>query len=83
MVFLSVQHKGYEINAALAQGVNWSIEDAKLYRKQLCLLKDAYLKDLQLKPLNPAYQICRRIQSCPYRTQANSWMWKWIKHGNL
>lgn len=25
---LSVQHKGYEINAALAQGVNWSIEDA-------------------------------------------------------
>lgn len=49
---LSVQHKGYEINAALAQGVNWSIEDAKLYRKQLCLLKDAYLKDLQLKPLN-------------------------------
>ena len=49
---LSVQYKGYEINAALAQGVDWSIDDAKLYREQLCLLKDAYLKDLQLKPLN-------------------------------
>ena len=49
---LSVQRKGYEINAALAQGIDWSMEDAKLYREQLCLLKEAYLKDVRLKPFN-------------------------------
>ena len=49
---LHVQRKGYEINASLAQGVDWTAEDAKLYREQLCILKEAYLKDSQLSPLN-------------------------------
>jgi uncharacterized protein len=49
---LYVQHKGYEINASLAQGVDWTKEDAQLYREQLCILKDAYLQDIQLSPLN-------------------------------
>lgn len=49
---LSVQRKGYEINASLAQGINWTMEDAKLYREQLCLLKEAYLKDVKLRPFN-------------------------------
>lgn len=49
---LFVQRKGYELNAALAQGIEWTIEDAKLYREQLSILKDTYLKDLSLTPLN-------------------------------
>lgn len=49
---LYVQRKGYSLNAALAQGLEWTREDAKLYREQLCILKDAYLKDLTLQPLN-------------------------------
>ena len=49
---LSVQHRGYEINASLAQGVDWTMEDAKLYREQLCLLKEAYLLDVNLRPFN-------------------------------
>lgn len=49
---LYVQRKGYEINASLAQGVDWTIDDAKLYRKQLSILKDEYLKDTSLHPLN-------------------------------
>lgn len=49
---LSVQRKGYELNAALAQGVDWTIEDALVYREQLTILKNQYLSDLSLKPLN-------------------------------
>ncbi len=49
---LYVQRKGYELNASLAQGVDWTIEDAKLYRQQLSVLKEAYLKDTSLRPLN-------------------------------
>ena len=49
---LEVQRKGYEISASLAQGVDWNLDDALLYREQLCMLKDAYLKDTSLKPFN-------------------------------
>lgn len=49
---LYVQRKGYELNAALAQGVDWNVNDALIYREQLAILKDAYLKDWSLKPLN-------------------------------
>ncbi len=49
---LYVQRKGYELNAALAQGVDWTLEDALIYRKQLSLLKDAYLNDFSLSPFN-------------------------------
>lgn len=49
---LSMQRKGYIINASLAQGVNWTINDAIMYRKQLCLLKDEYLKNPNLRPFN-------------------------------
>lgn len=49
---LSVQKQGYKIVASLAQGVDWNLEDALEYRKQLTILKDEYLKDFTLKPLN-------------------------------
>lgn len=49
---LYVQRKGYRLNASLAQGVDWTQNDAKLYREQLCILKEEYLKDTSLLPLN-------------------------------
>ena len=49
---LDIQKKGYKVEAALAEGIDWTIEDALMYRDQLCILKDAYLKDTELIPFN-------------------------------
>ncbi len=49
---LDVQRKGFEIFATLAQGVEWTIEDALLYREQLCILKNTYLTDTNISPMN-------------------------------
>lgn len=49
---LDIQLKGYKVTAALAQGVDWTIDDAVMYREQLCILKDAYLKNTALTPFN-------------------------------
>ena len=49
---LDIQKKGYKVEAALAEGVDWTIEDAVMYREQLCILKDAYLKNTALIPFN-------------------------------
>lgn len=49
---LDIQARGYNVDAALAQGVDWTIEDALMYREQLCILKDAYLKNIALTPFN-------------------------------
>lgn len=54
---LYVQRKGYGISASLAQGIEWNLNDALLYREQLCLLKDAYLADSKLTPLNKLRRI--------------------------
>jgi len=54
---LSIQRKGYGVSASLAQGVDWTLEDALLYREQLCILKDAYLKETSLTPLNKLKRI--------------------------
>lgn len=49
---LEIQKKGYAVNAALAQGVEWNDKDASLYDEQLQLLEKAYLNDLSLPPIN-------------------------------
>ena len=49
---LDIQQRGYKLEAALAEGIDWTIDDALIYREQLCILKDAYLKDTTLTPLN-------------------------------
>lgn len=49
---LDMQRKGYHLEAALAQGIEWTTEDAILYMEQLRLLKNAYLKDSSLRPIN-------------------------------
>ena len=49
---LDIQAKGYKVDAALAEGINWTVEDAVLYREQLCILKDTYLRNTELTPFN-------------------------------
>ena len=49
---LEIQGKGYKIDAALAQGVDWTMDDAIIYREQLCILKEFYLKNTALTPFN-------------------------------
>ena len=49
---LDIQQKGYNVEAYLAEGIDWTIDDAMMYREQLCILKDTYLKDVTLTPLN-------------------------------
>ena len=50
---LEMQRKGYKLEAALAQGEDWTAADATLYRKQLEKLARSYLgRDKALKPIN-------------------------------
>lgn len=50
---LEIQRKGYKLEAALAQGEEWTAADATLYRKQLEKLARSYLvRDRALKPIN-------------------------------
>ncbi len=51
-VILDSQKKGYKIAASLAQGIDWSDDDAELYLEQLSLLSVAYLADNDLTPIN-------------------------------
>ena len=47
-----IHKKGYKFDGALAHGVDWTIDDAIIYRQQLCILKDFYLKNTALTPFN-------------------------------
>ena len=49
---LFLQEKGYPIEVALAQGEDWTREDAITYQKQLKILMTAYLYDQSLPPMN-------------------------------
>lgn len=49
---LEMQRKGYPLNAALAQGVEWNDDDARLYDEQLLLLSREYLKAPEMSPIN-------------------------------
>ena len=49
---LDIQTHGYNVEAALAEGIDWTINDALIYREQLNILKNAYLKNSALTPFN-------------------------------
>lgn len=49
---LDIQAKGFKVEAALAEGIDWTIKDALIFREQLCTLKDVYLKNTSLTPFN-------------------------------
>ncbi len=48
----SLQYKGAKVEAALAQGINWTIEDAKIFEQQLRILKEIYLENENIHPIN-------------------------------
>ena len=49
---LELQRKGYHLEAALAQGINWNDKDSEVYLEQLQILSEAYLKEPELQPIN-------------------------------
>ena len=65
---LSLQRAGGRLTAALAQGVDWTEDDAALFGEQLSILREAYIEDDALKPINllgrPLYGIANpdRVQ---------------------
>lgn len=48
---LDMQEKGYNVEGELAEGIDWTIDDALMYREQFLILKDAYLKNPALTPI--------------------------------
>ena len=50
---LSLQRRGCVCTAALAQGADWSTEDAQIYKRELKILSDTYLNDFSLRPVEP------------------------------
>ncbi len=49
---LRLQRAGGRLDAATAQGVHWTDEDALAYKGQLNILGNVYLKDDSIKPIN-------------------------------
>lgn len=49
---LFAQKKGYPVEVSLAEGINWSKEDSKIYKKELEKLAVFYLENSQYKPIN-------------------------------
>lgn len=49
---ISAYDNGYQIEASLAEGVDWNDEDSKIYKKELENLSEHYLKNPKAKPLN-------------------------------
>ena len=50
---LSIQRRGCICSVALAQGVDWSDEDAQIFERELRILSETYLNDFSLKPVEP------------------------------
>lgn len=46
------RERNFRVEAALAQGVEWSREDAELYREQLWRLGEEYVRDPNIPPIN-------------------------------
>lgn len=55
---LDIQTKGFNLEGALAEGIDWTMDDALMYREQLNILKDAYLKN---PALTPFYRLSRYV----------------------
>ena len=50
--FVDIANKNYPVNASLAQGVDWTKEDARVYREQLSALRQYYLSHPSAEPCN-------------------------------
>ena len=49
---LDLQRQGAKLDVALAQGIEWTDTDASVFQQQLRQLRDAYLQDEELIPIN-------------------------------
>jgi uncharacterized protein len=49
---LGIQRAGGTLDAAVAQGIDWTEDDAIVYAEQLNILADEYLKDESIPPIN-------------------------------
>ncbi len=49
---LALQRAGGTLDAAVAQGVDWTEKDSEIYKNQLGVLAEAYLQDDSLRPIN-------------------------------
>ncbi len=74
---LDIHKKGYKVEGALAEGVDWTIQDALLYREQLFILKNAYLKNTALTPFN----ILTKYVSVFYSADTEKVQEKWCGTG--
>ena len=70
---LNMQEQGHKVDAALAQGVDWTIDDAVMYREQLCILKEAYLKNTALTPFNRLTRFVRVYDLPPTEKTQEKW----------
>lgn len=50
---LSLQRKGCVCTAALAQGIAWDDDDARIYERELRILAETYLSNCGLAPVEP------------------------------
>ena len=50
---LSLQRRGCVCTAALAQGIDWSNNDARIFERELRILSNTYINDFSLRPVEP------------------------------
>lgn len=55
---LDLQSKGIRVEMALAEGIDWSLKDAEVYREQLNYLSEYYCNHSDLKPV---YTLTRSV----------------------
>jgi hypothetical protein len=67
---LAVQRDGVRIEAALAEGIDWTSADAEMYGLQLAGLAEAYLADPSLPPVNLLTRLVSVAQPVSQRRQA-------------
>ena len=70
---LDIQSKGFAVDAALAQGEDWTLADALVYREQLCILKNFYLKNHALAPFNILTRLPDIFDLPPTENQQEKW----------
>ena len=70
---LDMQAKGYIVEAALAEGIDWTPADALKYREQLSILKNAYLKNTSLIPFNRLTRFITVVNSSDTEKVQKKW----------
>lgn len=70
---INIQEQGYKLEAALAQDIDWSRKDAFTYREQLCRLKEYYLKNESVTPINRLARLVNIFDLPPMAEEQQRW----------